>query len=84
MAEQVITIVKVPIKEIENWIRTKHDLPSALSDFHIEENNLILSFHEGFMGFIYNLANIEYNITPSLSVRVLSGKNYDKMKLSFS
>lgn len=46
MAEQVITLVKIPISDIEDWIRTKHVLPSLLSKFCLEENNLILYFHE--------------------------------------
>jgi hypothetical protein len=46
MVEQVITLVKIPITEIEEWIRTKHFLPSVLSEFRLEENNLVLYFHE--------------------------------------
>jgi len=46
MVEQVITLVKIPIKEIEEWIRTKHVLPLVLSEFRLEENNLVLYFHE--------------------------------------
>jgi len=46
MVEQVITLVKIPIKEIEEWIRTKHFLPSVLSEFRLEENILVLYFHE--------------------------------------
>jgi len=46
MTEQVITLVKIPIADIEEWIRTKHNLPSILADFHLEENSLVLSFHE--------------------------------------
>jgi len=46
MTEQVITLVKIPIKEIEEWIRTKHILPTVLSDFRLEESNLVLYFHE--------------------------------------
>lgn len=46
MAEQVITLVKIPISDIEDWIRAKHVLPSVLSKFCLEENNLILYFHE--------------------------------------
>jgi hypothetical protein len=46
MGEQVITFVKIPIKDIENWIREKHDLPSVLSEYRLEEDNLMLYFHE--------------------------------------
>jgi len=44
MVEEVLTIVKVPISEIEEWMRTKHVLPKVLTDFRIEENILILYF----------------------------------------
>jgi len=46
MSEQVITLVKIPITEIEEWIRTKHFLPSVLSEFRLEENSLVLYFQE--------------------------------------
>jgi hypothetical protein len=46
MTEQVLTLVKIPIADIEEWIRTKHFLPSVLADFRIEENNLVLYFRE--------------------------------------
>ena len=47
MTEQVLTLVKIPITEIEEWIRTrKHALPKTLTDFRIEENNLILYFSD--------------------------------------
>ena len=46
MVEEVLTLVKVPISEIEEWMRTKHALPKVLTDFRIEENNLILYFSD--------------------------------------
>ena len=46
MVEQVITLVKIPVEEIEEWIRTKHVLPSVLFESRLEENNLVLYFHE--------------------------------------
>ena len=46
MTAQIITLVKVPINEIEEWIRTKYDLPSILTDFRIEDNNLVLHFRD--------------------------------------
>ena len=46
MGEQIITLVKIPIGEIEEWIRAKHVLPSTLSEFRIEDNNLVLTFKE--------------------------------------
>lgn len=46
MTEQILTLVKIPIVEIEEWIRTKHVLPSILADFRIEESTLVLYFSE--------------------------------------
>jgi len=46
MAEQVVTLVKIPLSEIEKWIRAKHVLPDVLTDFRIEEDNLVLYFGE--------------------------------------
>ena len=46
MTEQIVTTVKIPITEIEKWLRTKHVLPSILTDFRIEEHNLVLYFSE--------------------------------------
>ncbi len=46
MAEQVLTLVRIPITDIEQWIRTKHDLPSTLTEYRIENTDLILYFRE--------------------------------------
>jgi hypothetical protein len=46
MGEQVLTLVKIPIAEIEEWIRARHVLPSVLADFRIEEDKLILYFSQ--------------------------------------
>ena len=46
MAEQIVTLVKIPLAEIEKWIRTKYVLPSVLTDSRLEENNLVLCFSE--------------------------------------
>jgi hypothetical protein len=43
---QVITLVKIPITEIEEWVRSKHSLPSVLGDFRLEDKELILYFRE--------------------------------------
>ena len=47
MAAEIITVVKIPISQIEEWLRSKHDLPEKLGAFSIEGNNLILNFKEG-------------------------------------
>ena len=44
--EEVLTLVKIPIKEIEEWIKSKHLLPRDLIDFRIEEDSLLLYFSE--------------------------------------
>jgi hypothetical protein len=46
MSEEILTLVKIPISEIEEWIRAKHILPSVLSEFRLEENNLVLCFKD--------------------------------------
>lgn len=46
MPEEVLTLVKIPIAEVEEWIRAKHVLPKILTDFRIEENTLFLYFAE--------------------------------------
>jgi hypothetical protein len=46
MGEQILTLVKIPLTEIEEWIRDKHVLPPVLSESRIEENNLILVFKD--------------------------------------
>ena len=46
MPEEVFTLVRIPIVEIEEWIRSKHVLPPVLSDFRIDENTLSLYFSE--------------------------------------
>jgi len=44
MPEEILTLVKIPIAEIEGWIRTKHVLPKFLTNFSIEGNMLVLYF----------------------------------------
>jgi len=44
MPEEVKTIVKIPLEEIEESVRSKHVLPKVLADVHIEESFLVLTF----------------------------------------
>jgi hypothetical protein len=46
MPEEILTIVKIPLSEIEKTIREKHTLPSKLTDARIEGDNLVFSFAE--------------------------------------
>jgi hypothetical protein len=46
MPEEIITIVKIPLSEIEETVRIKHSLPSKLTDARIEGDSLVLSFVE--------------------------------------
>jgi len=41
-----LTLVKIPITDIVDWIRTKHALPSVLKEFRVEEETLVLCFAE--------------------------------------
>jgi hypothetical protein len=38
--------VKIPIEEIEEWVKAKYVLPPVLVDFKLEENNLLLQFSQ--------------------------------------
>jgi hypothetical protein len=46
MPEEIVTLVRIPLIEIEEWIRSKHVLPRVLTDYRIEENTLVLYFSE--------------------------------------
>jgi hypothetical protein len=46
MREEVLTVVKIPISEIEEMIRAKHVLPKLLADVSVEDNMLLLSFSD--------------------------------------
>jgi hypothetical protein len=46
MPEEVLTIVKIPLSEIAESVKTKHALPSKLTDARIEGESLVLSFAE--------------------------------------
>lgn len=46
MVAQIITVVKLPISQIEEWLRTKHDLPDKLDAVRLEDNDLVLDFVE--------------------------------------
>ncbi len=61
-ATQIITVVKLPISQIEEWLRTKHDLPDKLDTFRLEDNNLVLNFVES------NLPETELSTVNSLQV----------------
>ncbi|MCW4019109.1 MAG: hypothetical protein NWF00_10610 [Candidatus Bathyarchaeota archaeon] len=44
MPEEIVTIVKIPLSEIEGSIREKYVLPSKLTEARIDGANLVLSF----------------------------------------
>jgi hypothetical protein len=44
MPEEVKTIVRIPLEEIEESVRSKHVLPKLLAEVHIEESFLVLTF----------------------------------------
>jgi len=41
---EVVTLVRIPITEIENSVRAKHVLPKVLTDVHLEGDTLVLYF----------------------------------------
>jgi hypothetical protein len=43
---EVVTLVRIPIAEIENSVRAKHVLPKVLTDVHLEGDTLILYFSD--------------------------------------
>lgn len=46
MSEEVLTLVKIPISQIEQSVRSKHSLPDALVDIRLEADSLVLYFAE--------------------------------------
>jgi hypothetical protein len=46
MSEEIVTMVKIPITEIEDWIRARHVLPSVLAEYRLDGNDLVLCFKE--------------------------------------
>jgi hypothetical protein len=62
MPEEVLTIVKVPLSEIAESYRSKHTLPSKLTEARIEGDSLILSFTE-------ETADMEESPTTSSTVQ---------------
>jgi hypothetical protein len=46
MTEEILMVVRIPISEIEEWMRSKYTLPESLSEFRVEENSLVLCFKE--------------------------------------
>ena len=73
MTGQVITLVKIPIAEIEEWIRTKHALPSVLTDFRIEEKDLVLYFREEELS--ENIEDLQPNRNPRRKRRAHRKRN---------
>lgn len=46
MPEEVLTVVRVPIAEIEESLRIKHTLPKVLIDVRIDQDSLVFSFSD--------------------------------------
>lgn len=46
MPEEIVTVVKIPLSEIEQTIRDKHMLPARMVDAKIEGQSLVLHFTE--------------------------------------
>ena len=46
MQGEVLTLVKIRISEIEDLVRSKHNLPEVLTDVQVEGDSLVLYFRE--------------------------------------
>jgi len=46
MPEEVTTLVRIPLSEIESSVRAKHLLPKILKDVRLEEDALVLCFSD--------------------------------------
>jgi hypothetical protein len=46
MGEEVVTLVRIPVREIEETIRKKHVLPNTLIDVQLDSDFLILYFSD--------------------------------------
>jgi hypothetical protein len=46
LGEEVLTLVKIPLSQIEQTVRSKHSLPDALVDVRLESDSLVLYFAE--------------------------------------
>lgn len=46
MSEEVLTLVRIPLSQIEQSVRSKHSLPDALVDVRLEGDSLVLYFAE--------------------------------------
>jgi hypothetical protein len=46
MREEVLTVVKIPISDIEQTVRANHVLPKLLVEVRIDEGTLVLSFSD--------------------------------------
>lgn len=46
MQGEVLTLVKIHVSEIEDLVRSKHNLPEVLTDVQVEGDSLVLYFRE--------------------------------------
>jgi len=46
MSEEILTMVKIPLSQIEHQVRSKHSLPETLIDVRLEADSLVLYFAE--------------------------------------
>lgn len=76
MTTEIQMFVKVPLSEVEEWIRSKYTLPEILSDFRIDGENLVLCFTES------RESEEQPDLTPAKkrSIRRRSRKKRNRMK----
>jgi len=46
MQDEIFTVVKIRLSEIEQMVRSKHNLPEVLTDVQVEGDSLVLYFRE--------------------------------------
>lgn len=80
MPEEIVTVVKIPLSEIEQSIRDKHLLPTRMVDAKIEGQSLVLHFTEAEEAVTETPKKETENVAPSLQKQRRQRKKRNRMK----
>ncbi len=80
MPEEIVTVVRIPLSEIEQSIREKHLLPAILADAKIEGQSLFLHFTEGEEGNVEPTERVINTPTQSVLKQRRQRKKRNRMK----
>ncbi|MGD0202523.1 MAG: hypothetical protein ABSC20_01285 [Candidatus Bathyarchaeia archaeon] len=80
MPEEIVTVVKIPLSEIEQSIRDKHLLPARMVDAKIEGQSLVLHFAEAEETVTEPFERVTTNLTTSHSKQRRQRKKRNRMK----